>query len=397
MSRRETARVRQLGQLHSIADGRLRGPVGWEKLPLFWFLLFLSYRCTRKCSYCYAFNQVGEDNVDEMDEWTFSRLLEWIPEVWKANGTKVNAVGFLGGEPLLRTDRIRRVMDAVYDNTDGMQGFVYTNGDLVDALNWDDLEDIQWYSVNITEITIDELARRMKIIAERSNAIGQTVVATLDDGNLERAREITRFGVENGYRLRYYRNLYRGLDAEYKTRLLAKYHEICDLLEEYVTGGYDVHTTFLIDTLIPGWEDESSPYPCGKRVATVFPDGSIGPCIRNHVMKSGTIFDQDPMSRMQCDSFHYDLEKEGLPQECRACEVRTTCQGGCPNDKLVLTGSAAGKSVMCEIHKEIIPRLRNLDKLKMDRQLEVGVLPASARCMKTSMRPSNETSNRDSS
>jgi sulfatase maturation enzyme AslB (radical SAM superfamily) len=53
--------------------------------------------------------------------------------------------------------------------------------------------------------------------------------------------------------------------------------------------------------------------------------------------------------------------------------VRTTCQGGCPNDKLVLTGSAAGKSVMCEIHKEIIPRLRNLDKLKMERRLQVGV------------------------
>jgi uncharacterized protein len=107
-------------------------------------------------------------------------------------------------------------------------------------------------------------------------------------------------------------------------------------------------------------------------VATVFPDGSIGPCIRNHVVKSGTIFDRDPMSRIQCESFHYDLEKEGLPEECRACEVRTSCQGGCPNDKLVLTGSTAGKSVMCEIHKEIIPRMRHLEKLKLDRRLEAG-------------------------
>lgn len=372
MTRRETARVKQLRKMYSIEDGRLQGPAGWEKLPFFWFLLFLTYRCTQKCSYCYAFNQVGEENVDEMDERTFSRLLEWIPEVWKANNTKVNAIGFLGGEPLLRTDRIRQVMDAVYENTDGMQGFVYTNGDLVDTLNWDDLEDIQWFSVNITETAIDELSRRMMIIAERSNAIGQTVVATLDDENLERASEITRFGVENGYRLRFYRNLYRGMDAEYKARLLMKYHDICDTLEKYIIKGYDVHTTFMIDTLIPGWEGESSPYHCGKRVATVFPDGSIGPCVRNHVVKSGTIFDRDPMSRIQCDPFHYDLEKEGLPEECRACEVRTSCQGGCPNDKLVLTGSTAGKSVMCEIHKEIIPRMRHLEKLKLDRRLEAG-------------------------
>ena len=122
MTRRETARVKQLRKMYSIEDGRLQGPAGWEKLPFFWFLLFLTYHCTQKCSYCYAFNQVGEENVDEMDERTFSRLLEWIPEVWKANNTKVNA--------------------------------------------------------------IDELSRRMKIIAERSNAIGQTVVATLDDENL---------------------------------------------------------------------------------------------------------------------------------------------------------------------------------------------------------------------
>ena len=44
----------------------------------------------------------------------------------------------------------------------------------------------------------------------------------------------------------------------------------------------------------------------------------------------------------------------------------------CPNDKLVLTGSTAGKSVMCEIHKEIIPQMRHLEKLKPDRRLEAG-------------------------
>jgi uncharacterized protein len=82
------------------------------------------------------------------------------------------------------------------------------------------------------------------------------------------------------------------------------------------------------------------------------------------VTRSGTIFDPDPMSVFQSDSFHYDLEKLGMPEECRVCESRTTCQGGCPNDKLVLRGSSSGKSVMCEVHKEIIPRLRRLEELK---------------------------------
>lgn len=369
--RRLTEHAKQLKRMYSIEDGRLQGEAGWAKLPFFWFILFLSYKCTRRCSYCYAFNQAGDDNQMEMDENTFSKLLEWIPEVWKVNNVKVNAISFLGGEPLLRTDRIKKIMDSVYKNTDGMQGNVYTNGDLIDSVNWDDLEDIQWMTINITDISIEELSRRMKIINERSNVIGQTIAAVLDDDNLERVLDISRFGIENGYRLRYYRNLYRGSDTEYKKRLLKKYHEVCDLLENYIVEGYDVHTTFLLDTLIPSWNLESSPYLCGKGIATVYPDGTIGPCLRNHSFKTGTIFDANPLSKIQCDTFHYDVGKPDIPDECRECESKTACQGGCPYDKLLLTGTISGKSVVCDIHKEIIPRLRYLDKLKNDMKLPI--------------------------
>ena len=360
--------------MYAREDGRLKGPPGWEKLPFFWFLLFLSYKCTRRCKFCYSFNQVGDGTPTEMDDDTFSRLLDWIPEVWKANNVKVNSVGFLGGEPLLRTDRIRKVMDSVYKNTDGMQGYLYTNGDLIDTVAWDDLEDIQWISTNITDISIDELARRMEVVRTRSNVINQTVVATLDDLNLARILEVTRFGVENGYRLRYYRDLYRGVDKQYHEELRVKYHQLCDLLEHYIGKGCSVHTTFLLDTLVPSWEHESSPYPCGKRIAKVNPDGTFGPCIRNQTFKTGTIFDPDPLEKLQSSAFHYDFTSPNAPPECRRCEVRGVCQGGCPNDRLLLTGTVSGKSLMCDIHKEIIPRLKNLDKLQAGRTPE----PAAA-------------------
>jgi len=355
--------------MYSSKEGRFQGESGWAKLAFFWFILFLSYKCTRRCSCCYAFNQVGNDNKAEMDENTFSRLLEWIPEVWKVNNIKVNAVSFLGGEPLLRTDRIRKVMDSVYTNTDGMQGNVYTNGDLIDLVNWDDLENIQWISVNITDISIAELSRRMEVIRERSNVKGQTITATLDDENLKRALDIARFGIENGFRLRFYRNLFRGVDAEYKNRLLKKYHELCDLFEIYIVRGYDVRTVFLFDTLIPSWDNiEYSPYLCGKGIATVYPDGTIGPCLRNQTFKTGTIFDADPLSKIQCDTFHFDIKMPDIPGECRECESRIACQGGCPYDKLLLNGSRSRKSIVCDIHREIIPRLRNLEKLKNSTQ-----------------------------
>jgi radical SAM protein with 4Fe4S-binding SPASM domain len=364
--RKSTKHRAKFQEMYVAKDGRKQGTDGWKKLPLFWFILFLSYRCTRKCPYCYSFNQVGFDNQLEMEESTFSRLLEWIPEMWRVNDIKVNIVNFLGGEPLLRTDRIKRVMDAVCAHTDGMQGLVNTNGDLVDRLQWEDLEDIQWMTINITDLPIEELARRMAIIAERSNVINQTIAATLDADNLERILDVTRFGIENGYRLRYNKNLFKGLDSEYRQRVLKKYHEICDLLEDYIVRGYNVHTTFLFDFLIPLWDLDDSPYPCGKNLATVFPDGSIGPCIRDHSCKTGTIFDPDPMSQIRCDQFHYDVQKTDIPDECRECSVKSVCQGGCPHDKLLLTGTRAGKSVVCDIHREIIPRLRLLDQQKTE-------------------------------
>lgn len=368
--RRMTEHEQQLEAMYSIDDGRTRGEGRWKRFPFFWFMLFLSYRCTRRCPYCYAFNQVGDGDPREMDDRTFARLLEWIPEVWRANEIKVNAIGFLGGEPLLRTDRIKKVMEAVFRDTDGMQGFLYTNGDLVDSVDWDDLEDIRWISTNVTDTDIVELSRRMAIVRDRSNVINQTVVATLDDGNLERALDLVRFGLESGYRLRFYRNLYRGLEETYKRRLLTRYHEICDLIEEYIARGYSVHTTFLFDTLIALWDHESSPYLCGKSIATVYPDGTIGPCLRNHTLKTGTLFDDDSVARLQCDTHHYDVALDQLPGECRACDSRKVCQGGCPNDKLVLRGSTCGKSVVCELHQELIPRLRQLDEMQAGRPRE---------------------------
>lgn len=354
----------KLHKLYEKDDGRTVGDPGWEKFPFFWFLLFLSYRCTRMCEYCYAFNQVGYDSSLEMDDSTFSRLLEWIPEVWKINRVKVNIVVFLGGEPLLWTDRIRKVMDSVYNNTDGMQAALCTNGDLVNSTNWDDLKDIQWISTNITDISIEELSRRMTIIGERSNVINQTIIATLDDFNLHRVLDISRFGIENGYRLRFYRNLYRGMDPRYKENLLKKYHELCDLLEDYIGRGYDVNTTFLLDFLIPAWDKEASLYPCGKRMGVVFPDGSIGPCIRNHTFKSGTIYDPDPLAKLQVYDFHYDIRRPDLPEECKQCESRTACHAGCPNDKLIFRDITIGKSIVCDVHREIIPRLRHIETLK---------------------------------
>jgi uncharacterized protein len=78
-------------------SGDLPWPSTWEKFPLFWFHLFLSYKCTRRCEYCYAFNQAGDDNVMEMDDRTYQDYWSGYRKYGKSITLKLITLFFLGG------------------------------------------------------------------------------------------------------------------------------------------------------------------------------------------------------------------------------------------------------------------------------------------------------------
>jgi radical SAM protein with 4Fe4S-binding SPASM domain len=364
MIKKLKTRNRHLTKMYA-TEGRLEGVNEWKHFPFYWFPLFMSYKCTRRCPSCYSFNQT--DNIIEMSDSMFNRLKEWFVEAYRGNNVKINTIIFLGGEPTLRTDRVKMLLDYLYEHDAPVSAVLYTNGDLIDNINWDDLTDITWMSMNVTDVPLNEVERRMDIIRKNGNIINQTVVAVLDDFNLTRIEDISIMGLENGYRLRFYRNIYAVSDPDYIKRILATYHKLCDLLEKYIAkGGYDVHTTFLLDTLIPQWNLEGNPFHCGRRMAAIFPNGNIGPCLRNHKYITGNITEPYSNSTVIDDLFRMSFRRNDVPDDCKMCEVRKVCQAGCPNDKMIHIGTTGGRSMMCEVHKEIIPRLIILDKLKSE-------------------------------
>jgi radical SAM protein with 4Fe4S-binding SPASM domain len=340
-------------------EGKKGGVGNWIDYPFFWYLIFASYKCTKRCPYCYIFNQ--KDIITEMSDSDYERLCDFVCESYNESNIKVANISFLGGEPLLRTDRIKQMMDRVYQRTPGILATIFTNGDLIDQVNWDDVKDLQTWNLHITDLALEEIERRMKVINKNSTSINQTIVATLDFFNLSRIEEVTKFGMENNYRLRYYRNIYEGNNERYKEEFLKKGHAILDILENYKAAGYTVHTTFLFDTLVPRWKlTDHSPYHCGKRLMAIMPDGSISPCIRNHEYKVGTIYDNDLLKKIKVSCFEMNYRREDIPAECKVCIVRDTCQGGCPNDRKIAYGTFGGKSPFCKIHKELILRMREL-------------------------------------
>jgi len=353
----ESNRLKMLKLMKDNPDNKREGLGEWKNFPQFWIVPFLTWRCTRRCSYCYTAEQ-GKQSGDMSPE-LFSRFKDWCVEVYNEQEWKVLTVVWLGGEPLLITDKISETMKHINSHTPGVVGNLFTNADLIDSVNWDHLAEIHWINVNISDTPLEEIERRFNVMRKYGSFYNHTLVSTLDYFNLDRIENITRFFLENDLRPRIYRQLFLGNDLKYKKLLLKKLHVMCDIMESYEAKGYKMRVGFILDAVIPHWSIDNSPYLCGKSVITVHPDGKIGPCIRNMDSPFGDLYTQNPVKslREKCSHFKWNLKRE-LPDKCNECESLQSCQGGCPNDKII--NNTCETDPFCEVHKEIFPRLKAL-------------------------------------
>jgi uncharacterized protein len=258
-------------------------------------------------------------------------------------------------------------MNKAYGNGVLAGGSIFTNADLVDTVNWDDLQNVIIWQTNVCDTSLNEVERRMDVIGKRIHMIhSNTIIITADDFNLEgnRMEDFTRLAIDKHYRIRIYRSMYRGADKDYKKRLIKKYHSCLDIIEDAKSKGSDISLNFFLDILIPyPWDDIKdlyTPYFCGHDVLTVQSNGDIGACIRNHKHIVGTIYSENPTQLIKCKELRWTYKKDDVSDECKICSVRQVCQSGCPNDKLITYGKIEGKSPFCEVYKEIIPRLMDL-------------------------------------
>ncbi len=334
-------------------------PGKYMDYPTLWFALFPSYQCTRKCGFCYTDRQEGLHG--EMDDNTFSRLVEWIPEVYEQSGIKRALIIWLGGEPLLRTDRIHMLSQRLEPHKGVFLQDVFTNADLVDILNWKHLQEVYRFTINTCNTPLDEIRRRVEIINQNRNKRSPwpcTLATTLDDYNLDRLESILRYGLVAGLRFRFQSDMYRIADPDYRSKVLLYMHNACDILEDHRQKGGEIFTEFFFDGSITGWYGyEKSPFFCGKSVIRVNPDGTIGPCIRDAGGKFGDIWSGNAMEAVRRPEYHFKYYRPTNPPDCLECSIRSVCQGGCPVHKRFSTGSWDGRHPMCEVYKEIIPRL----------------------------------------
>ena len=358
------------------------------------FHVVLTTDCNLKCSYCYGkscremeldWNQ--KENIDydvpAEPEWTVGELKAFIekdPESW---------VSFYGGEPTMRPDLIRNIMDAVR-----CRGFLMqTNGTLLDKLEPE-------YCNRFDTILLSIGGTRETTDRNRGTGVYDTVMAArkrlLDNGF--RGELIARMVIEPGTNAE--ANVRHLVDSGFKSvhwQLDANFWK-CDAPEtgsgfmDWVRNSYNPSIKRLADwwvslmdtgtvlrlypflgiteDLLDGRKTPGIRCGAGWSNYAILTDGNIAPCPVMQGMKdyyTGNIKTSDPKR----------LPKTGLDEPCVSCRILGECGGRCLYaDKTKLWGPDGFRQVCTTVEflvktlKEKLPDIRKL--------LDSGTIPSDS-------------------
>lgn len=355
-------------KLYENKDGRWLITKGIHAyFPLYQQSISLTYKCTRRCSDCYVYHQIGDDNKMRMSDEVFEQLCNVVDNSYDRHNVLHQMVNFIGGEPLLETKRIGILSDIIFEKTPGMEIIVYTNGDLVDMINYEDLKRVTFYVLNTTNIPISEIERRLKVLKNKSlnENVSLHIASVLNNFNLDRIEDIVHFSIKNRYKMRFTRNSLEGDDPLYINNLIKGLHKACNILEDYKNKGTQIDTFLMLDNNSFGTTINGRPWSshtCGARTEVIFPDGSIGVCTRaiGHPDSiAGYIWDDDINDKLDSKRKIWKMHHKKY-EECRDCEIGHDCNGGCTYDRWLTNKKLDGIHPFCKVYKEILPRLKKL-------------------------------------
>jgi radical SAM protein with 4Fe4S-binding SPASM domain len=295
------------------------------------------------------------------------RTIEILKAQCEFHDPKFLMITALGGEPTMFPEILERIWDETEKEIAPMgirlTYTVYTNGNFILQPVDDRMEKIlqkcNTIFFNIRHLPMDEVARRLEVLSKYPKAV--RITAVMDDFNMERIEEITKLCLETGSKP--YFSPLSGVthDPGYQWKLLIAWNRFLDLIEEERNGMWQHR--FYLDAIFhhvaPQWDKDKSYSLCGKQM--IFdPDGLVRNCPRDPDAVVGHMMDHRFTSesyRKRPQKYSATLNRHDTPEDCKVCEVRQQCQTDCPYERRI-----TGKSPMCNIWREIIPRAKSLSE-----------------------------------
>ncbi len=327
-------------------------------------VLLLTGRCNLRCRYCYV--DADGTGMDMSRENAF-RAIDTLAS------SNAATVELSGGEPLLRFDLLKDIVEYGYSVNSRLRFALQTNAILLDR------EKISYLSAHRVGLGIsldgvpdvndrlrgrsEDVLNALRMMDELGVGVNITVVLTRENvGDFSRFLLFCAgFSCVRMINLDILRPVGRAEGRE----LIPERGRIADM----VAGMFDVlafinerrHTPLKVREIEQAFRRRNDrqvrPYCYGAagEAAAVTPDGSLYPCaslVRMDKYRAGSVWDNDTP---QLDG----LVQSGLfPQRCVQCETRSVCRGGCPSRRLSHTGNIMDVcDIECRMRKEISRRI----------------------------------------
>jgi radical SAM protein with 4Fe4S-binding SPASM domain len=273
-------------------------------------------------------------------------------QIQKYGESKFSKFTIYGGEPLLYPEKIMELVEKFRNISRDLPIHVFTNGDLLtdDLLLWLMANDVHInYSLNDDPI---ELARERLMKIKQYNSVAFMVVV-LCPHNMVRLKEILKFSLENHIGLRLMHDFVNVSEESLSVgeRLIPE--AIRWIIDEGCV--FDPELFFNLYSLKNRRKFHAV---CGSHLFTVDPDGSVLPC-QSIDQTVGNIWDPGfDFLKVKC---HMVWDNEEV-KECRICEYKLICGGGCPLRKMKYYGRTDVVSPSCKIDKQVIPMMLEMKK-----------------------------------
>lgn len=360
------------------ADGMKKSA---ERIPNS-LILKLTTECNISCDYCYMGNSTNK--VEQLD---FERALQII-DIFDQLSSRPLTIYLHGGEPCLRKDLIEKLGEAVGNNRfiNKITFMLQTNGTLIDEKL---IHMIKKYDINVG-ISLDGTdckTNRARNFRNKQNVLDEVldgIRKLVDEGiNVGIFSVLTRYNVEGikesiqklseiGVKSFVINPLVLWGNASDLNNIIVdqeemvkSYKEIIDWLGEHnmtaEASEYlcerNIHWWYYaIKYGTKGYMCNSSPCGAGIHTLAFSPEGDTYLCDQYYGDEKfclGNIF-IDPVQEILNRVKQLELRTVFEIEECKVCQWRFVCSGGCTANSYYYSGDMKSLSPLCEAIKEIL-------------------------------------------
>ncbi len=321
------------------------------------FRVFTTTGCNASCPYCYERGIA----VQYMDDTTADAVARYCIAAFKSRGSKNPVyIEWFGGEPLMNTDAISRICEALHDAHVPFRSFIFTNGMLIDKVPLTTLREL--WNTDGLQVTFDGAAEEYEAAKGVPQGTFERVLSNVEHALKADLRVVLRINYDGdtGRTIRLVDILaVRFRNASIKARLridvVPLYGSDKEIPAETMHAVLDVYD-YLISLEVA---DISQVYSLGPRRYgcfmascgghTIMPDGSLINC--SHLAKAeqrvGDVFHPG-----QVDSARDAFIRRDFPSKCLECCLLPICRGGCRAAELGLW-----EGHQCHPYKNVLRRV----------------------------------------